>query len=116
LIHGIWKRAFFCTGMAFLLAHLPSQADAQTVILKCGVFTFDIDVGQATVMWAGGGKSRETVRAVISDRLIEFPNPWSPELFQHRIDRRTLDFYNWSSKSGWGPPTTCLRVKREEGI
>ena len=90
------------TASLVALCTLVSVAHAEVMILKCGVFTFDVDTDRRTVFFAGGATSQQRVAANISQRSIEFPNPFGN--FRHRIDRATLDFSTWTQEYGWASP------------
>jgi len=93
---------------ALLLASFGNPARAEVVTLLCGQFTYDIDLENHTVFYAGGAISQPTVPANITDRYIEWSNPYNQ--IGERIDRLT-GLYTVAINGQWSTQSTaCQRV------
>ncbi len=102
------KAKMLATVLGFAVIALAAPARAEVVTMVCGNFTLDIDLSRSTVFYV---EQQVTVSAQVTDRFIEWTNPWFPTAYRHRIDRTTGIFYNWAKGSGWfNTGTTCRRA------
>lgn len=96
---------------------LTGVARAELVTMVCERFTLDIDLTNRSVSFTAGGPRQATVQADISDRQIDFGDPFNTD-YKFRVDRMTGIFWwnhnaeDGSGWSGWIDKGSCRRMDK----
>jgi len=117
-------RAVLCLATSALVS--LGAARAEVLTLRCvnppqqKDWTIDVDLTNSTVTVTSGGPSAASSHADISDRSIEFADPFAPSTFRMRIDRMTgvwwVDNLDADQYAGSGPRWigygSCSRLQK----